>query len=711
MSSRNSSLADQLAQERLARRASEDLLDQSRRALAQAQKRVAELEAMHPTAPADPPHSSLKRLWNLFDTLPDGLALYDEDLRLIAANHVYFEVFSGEIALPDGVRYDDFLALAAHHGLLADTAQDLADGHHQMLARLRTEPVTPLMLHLPDGRQIKLDDQWTKDGALISRTQDLTLQLKREQELDAARVKAEHASRLKSVFVANMSHEIRTPMNGVVGMAELLAETELNTEQKLFADTIRTSGEALLTIINDVLDYSKIEAERLQLYPESFDLERCIRDVVILLQPAAREKNIRLLVDYDLFLPTHFIADPVRIRQILTNLVGNAVKFTQTGHVLVRVAGVEKTDTTFDLHISVEDTGIGIHPDFLADMFGKFNQGNEESTRRLQGTGLGLAITRQLVELMGGTIWVESEYGRGSCFEFKLGLHSAQAPDAATTDQPPVELNAVLVVDDLEINRTILERQMSGFGLGVETCASATQALEHFENGATCDVLVVDAQMPEMGGLALCASLRAKGMTMPAVLLSSDHDQPPPAELAHLDLHYLQKPVRRVDLLRTLQTLCTSPDTARLPTTDSLRKMRVLAAEDNCTNQLVLRKMVQSLDLDLHFAANGREAVEKWQTFRPDLIFMDISMPDMDGKQASRAIRQAEANGAHVPICALTAHAMCEDKAIILAAGMDDYLSKPLRKADLIAAITRHCPAHVRSPLPEDPLRPAVNAP
>ncbi|MES2142812.1 MAG: ATP-binding protein, partial [Pseudomonadota bacterium] len=258
----------------------------------------------------------------------------------------------------------------------------------------------------------------TPDGGRVGLRFDVTDQRLQEAALHSARAEAEAANRAKSAFLANMSHEIRTPMNGVVGMAELLCDSALTDEQRLFAETIRSSGEALLVIINDILDYSKIEAERLNLYPEPFDLERTIHEVAMLLQPRAREKGIDLLIDFDMFLPTRFVGDPGRLRQVLTNLIGNAVKFTERGHVLVRVVGLE-TETGFQqLHVTVEDTGIGIAAHNLEHVFGEFNQVEDQSNRKFEGTGLGLAITRSLIERMAGEVWVDSELGTGSSFGF-----------------------------------------------------------------------------------------------------------------------------------------------------------------------------------------------------------------------------------------------------------------------------------------------------
>lgn len=647
-----------------------------------------------------------RRLWDALETIRDGFAVFDRNLRLVAANRSWLSFFKGEIAVSPGVSYDAVLKIVAQHGMVELETDDPLDWHHQMAERIRSNPIENAVLKLRDGRHIRLIDRWGEDGDLVCLAQDFTDTIAREAELKEAREKAEAANRAKSAFLANMSHEIRTPMNGVVGMAELLCETSLDEEQRLFAETIRSSGEALLTIINDVLDYSKIEAERLRLYPVPFDLERCLHEIMVLLQPSARDKGIKLLVDYDLFLPTRFVADPGRMRQIITNLIGNAVKFTSKGHVLARVVGFERGES-YEIHVTIEDTGIGIPPEMVEHVFGEFNQVESESNRKFEGTGLGLAITKQLIGLMGGEVWVDSDLGEGSCFGFKVALPLAEPQTAIDHPSIPITLSCALVVDDLLVNRVILERQLQTYGLEVTLCRSGAEALKAIENGGKFDIVLTDHLMPEMDGIKLSEMLRKTGLEAPILLLSSDTqdlgDVSGPLGVSGL----LQKPILRSELFQTLQNLSHEPPPrAPEPTAPAALpvrpKMRILAAEDNRTNQLVFGKMVKECDIELVFANNGREAVEQWMAFKPDLIFMDISMPEMDGREAMRAIRQAEATtGAHVPICALTAHAMEGDSESIFAAGADHYLTKPLRKASICDQIRNNCPENARPVLPE----------
>lgn len=633
------------------------------------------------------------RIWAAIEAIPDGFVLFDREERLLAFNQRYRDMFpdSAEAMVP-GVSFEDLLRHGLRNGHVPEAVGREDDWLAERLDQMRrANGMTECQLS--DGRWIEEHDHRTPDGGRVGVRRDITLQREQQAALEAARAEAEAANRAKSAFLANMSHEIRTPMNGVVGMAELLCDTALSEEQRLFAETIRSSGEALLVIINDILDYSKLEAERMTLFPEPFDLERTIHEVTMLLQPRAREKGIDLMIDFDMFLPTRYVGDPGRLRQVLTNLIGNAVKFTEQGHVLVRVVGLEDEPGRQQLHVTVEDTGIGIAPENLDHVFGEFNQVESQSNRKFEGTGLGLAITQRLIDRMDGAVWVDSELGKGSCFGFRLTLPVAEE---AAAPRRPIHIKRALVVDDQFINRTILERQLEPCGIAVTLCRSGAEALAALAAGQY-DVVITDHDMPEMTGLDLATAIRETGNQVPLVLLSSSPaNAREAAGAAHLAA-ILQKPILRADLYRHLQAISGEvvEDTPVAPPAapmSSLRKMRVLTAEDNRTNQLVFQKMVRDIDIDLVFAGNGREAVELWQSYKPDLIFMDISMPEMDGKEATRAIRAAE-GAAHVPIVALTAHAMDGDAEAILAAGIDRYMTKPLRKQAITATLADFCPA------------------
>ncbi|WP_417274078.1 ATP-binding protein [Celeribacter halophilus] len=368
-------------------------------------------------------HIAERRLWDSIETIEDGFAVFDPSDVMIAANSAYLRVFDGLEDIKPGITYPDIVRLAVEEGLI-DIGESARDAFiDAALARWHAPTRDPQTIRLWNNQFVKLVDRRSSDGDMVSLGLNITSTIRYERRLKKARSKAEAANRAKSAFLANMSHEIRTPMNGMVGMADLLADTDLDEEQTLYVETIKSSGEALLNLINDILDYSKIEASKLSLHPEPFDLERCIQDVMMLLQPTAAQKGVDLIIDYDMFMPTVFMGDQGRMRQVLTNLIGNAVKFTPAGHVIVRVVGLpEENSTRQCIHVSVEDSGIGIAPDMIEHVFGEFNQVEGAHNRKFEGTGLGLAITRQLVQLMGGEIWVDSEEGVGSCFGFRLTM-------------------------------------------------------------------------------------------------------------------------------------------------------------------------------------------------------------------------------------------------------------------------------------------------
>ena len=653
-----------------------------------------------------------RRLWQSIETIEGGFAFFDGDNRMIAANGAWLSVFDGLEEVAPGVTYIRLLQLITEEGIVDIGEMSPRDWRRMMMTRWQSPVPEQIVLRLWNGQYIKMIDQRGHEGDVVCLALNITESVRYEEQLREARTRAEAANRAKSAFLANMSHEIRTPMNGVVGMAELLGDTELTRDQQLYVDTIRSSGEALLVIINDVLDYSKIEAEKLALHPEPFDLERCIHEVVTLLQPRARQKGLEVLVDYDLFLPTRYIGDPGRLRQVITNLVGNAIKFTTRGHVLIRVVGLPRGDgEEVHIHLTVEDTGIGIPADKIAGIFTEFSQVEDTTNRMFEGTGLGLAISKRLIGLMKGRIWVDSESGRGSAFGFQITLPVAE-PEEETNGPPrlPEGLRRVLVVDDLAVNRTILERQLEAMGAQPIPCASGAEALERLDEGV--DLIVTDHNMPAMDGLELAEAVRARGSRVPVILLSSALDDAVLDPASRTLAAIFQRPMPRRDLYRAIDNLIhgrplhrrLAPLPAPAPTApaDDRRAMVVLAAEDNRTNQLVLRKMLGEADIALHFAANGQEALERYAELTPDLIFMDISMPGMDGKEATARIR-AQEQGRRVPIVALTAHALEGDEKAILAAGLDHYLTKPLRKTLLCDQIRRYQPAECRPPFATEP--------
>ncbi|MFK0691943.1 response regulator [Mesorhizobium sp. IMUNJ 23033] len=533
--------------------------------------------------------------------------------------------------------------------------------------------------------------------------------------------KAEAADRAKSEFLANMSHEIRTPMNGVLGMAELLAKTDLTSRQKTFTDVIVKSGNALLTIINDILDFSKINAGQLTLDPAPFRLSEAVEDVATLVSARVAEKNLELIVRVDPRLPSFVVGDAGRFRQIITNLLGNAVKFTEKGHVLVDVGG-DVVDGVIQLKVRVEDTGIGIPAEKLQNVFEKFAQVDGSSTRRHEGTGLGLAIAARLVDLMGGKIGVESEIGRGSVFWFAVPLPAHQ--QAARDEIVPVDVTGarVLVIDDNPVNREILLEQLKSWSFDCAAAESGAVGLAFLDRatqlGASVDCIILDYQMPGMNGADVARAIAADSRlaAIPVVLLTSV-DQVDFGKMV-IDFGiaaYLTKPARSAILLGTVisviqkaraqvgkarfvrEPAAPQATPAAAPAFTIIRgpaipapaapesataangPIDILIAEDNDVNQLVFGQILSGLGLSYRIAGNGRTAVEMYRALRPKLILMDVSMPEMNGYEATGAIRAIEQqSGSHTPIIGVTAHALKGDREKCIEAGMDDYLPKPV---------------------------------
>ena len=559
-------------------------------------------------------------------------------------------------------------------------------------------------------------------GGTVVTLSDITPDIKRQDELRKLKDEAEAASRAKSEFLANMSHEIRTPMNGVLGMAELLRATELSPKQADMAEVILRSGDSLLTIINDILDFSKLEAGKMTVGEEPFDARAAVEDVASLVAPAAHKKAVELMVRIQPDLPLHLVGDAGRFRQVVTNLVGNAIKFTDHGHVLVDVSGRTDGDGT-RVHVAVEDTGCGIPHEKLDRVFHKFEQVDGSASRRFEGTGLGLSISKKIARLMGGDIKVESSLGEGSTFTFCVTLPRSEQRPAADI-APALEGLPVLIVDDNAVNRQILAEQLASWGLSVTSVPSGAEGLAVARARSSADpfaLVVLDHQMPVMDGTEFARRLTADPATasIPRVMLTSADL---PSDTLSSDRSalsaYLVKPARATQLRSAVVAALTESSVSLAQTAaDALRLdgqapggasedtvstadcadpadgepqgPLLLVAEDNQVNRMVVETMLTGTPYRVAFAVNGEEAVERFAALRPDVMLMDVSMPLMDGMQATAAIRQSGGHGATVPIIGVTAHALAEDKANCLRAGMSDYLSKPLSKVKLLEKLAQ----------------------
>jgi len=666
--------------------------------------------------PAKPPAADLTtaQLQGILRIADDAVVCFDSEQRIILFNHGAEEIFgwSREEALGQAI---DLLLpprVRPGHGKLVQEFRRSPEIARKMGERRTISGMRRDGSEFPAEASIsKLETEGSVIFTVILR--DMTVRAAHERELEAAKERAEAAMQAKSMFLANMSHEIRTPLNAVIGMTSLLLNTQIDDEQRDYAETVRASSEALLTIINDILDYSKIEVGKLEIERYPFDLRRCLEEAMDLISAEAGEKNINLAYFIDDSVPASLVGDVTRLRQILVNLLSNAIKFTHRGEVVITVSGTALDDSRHEISFAVRDTGIGIADDQLATLFQSFTQGDASTTRKYGGTGLGLAISRRLTEMMGGRMWVDSQVGNGSTFHFTVVAEAAGSQLASSYLQEFSSALAgkrALIVDDNSTNRRILVKQTLTWGMLPSAAASGIEALDFIRHGHAFDVGILDMSMPEMDGLALALEIRKHrdAQALPLVMLTSvanqriRDDKMGRAAFAA----YLNKPIKPAALLDVMlhamriAPLSVEPrQPAQVPAKLAASlPLSILVAEDNTVNQKVVQQLLHHLGYRADVVASGVEVLDALERQNYDVILMDVQMPEMDGLEATRRLK-ARFGDAAPRVIAMTASAMLGDREKCLAAGMDAYVSKPV-ELDHVRAVLLAVSQGTRMPPP-----------